>query len=106
MVNSVPYVPGRRAMFSVDELSDGKRQLFFRADKVVKLISDFDSYSADQRMSLPEIQRAYEGAKGCPFLLKAVVEPAVSAHGTYIVECKTLGYSCSFKSDQDFRWMA
>ncbi|KAG0563060.1 hypothetical protein KC19_8G002200 [Ceratodon purpureus] len=106
MANSVPDVPGRRAMFSVEESSSGKRISYFYANKVVKHIRDFYSHSTDQGTSLSKIGRAYDAGRGCQFLLQSEIGPTVSAHRAYKVECTLLGYSCSLESKQDCRWMA
>jgi hypothetical protein len=55
MTDSVPDVLGRRAMFSKDESLDGRRTIYFYADKVAKHIRGFHIYYADQRTSLREI---------------------------------------------------
>lgn len=106
MHDSIPAVPGRRAMFSMEVSPDGRRKIYFYDDKVAKHIRDFSSYSADQGTDITVIKRAYVAARTCRFLPQTVAEPIETAHGSYRVEFGPLGYECKLGSEEECRWMA
>ena len=86
MAASLPYVPGRRAMFS-KESSSKRRIIYFFSTKVDKYIRDFETYCFGQGTSLTDIEKAYDAARGHQFLLQSTLGPSLTRHGTYKVTC-------------------
>jgi hypothetical protein len=66
MINSVPEVPGRCAMFTVDIVGD--RKIYFFPDRVRKSIKNFNRFCRELMTGLDVILRAYKAGERCPSL--------------------------------------
>ncbi|CAM6019566.1 unnamed protein product [Sphagnum balticum] len=107
MIDSVPQVPGRHAMFTEDIVGD--RTICFFPDRVKKSIENFDSFCREMMTGLDVILRAYKAGEGCPSLPQLMGEksdPYISRTGTYTVEIRPLGHAPILRSEQSIRTMA
>ena len=104
MAASLPHVPGRRAMFSMEESL--RRIIYFFPLEVQKHIGEFNTHCSDQGTSLADIKKSYRVARGHRFLLQSTKGPSVTRNRTYKVTCFPIGYSGSVESEQDCRCMA
>jgi hypothetical protein len=68
MAATVPEVPGRRAMFTGEEVGDGV--IYFHSTFVRKSIKNFETYCWKRMTGLDEILKAYDARerKGCKSL--------------------------------------
>ena len=99
MADSVPTLPGRRAMFTLE--AEGDRILDWAHDSVLKIIKSFSRHcEIFQGTSLKVIQEAYNVAKGCKFLARARREPKLTVN-TYSVRIAPLGCEVKLVSEQD-----
>ncbi|CAK9238755.1 unnamed protein product [Sphagnum troendelagicum] len=107
MIDSVPQVPGRHAMFTVDIVGD--RTLCFFPDRVRKSIKNFDSFCREMMTGLDVILRAYKAGERCPSLPQLMGNKSddyVSRTGTYTVQISPLGHAPILRSEQSIRTMA
>ncbi|CAM6074883.1 unnamed protein product [Sphagnum tenellum] len=107
MIDSVPQVPGRHAMFTEDIVGD--RTICFFPDKVKKSIENFDSFCREMMTGLDVILRAYKAGEGWPSLPQLVGKKSdhyISRTGTYTVEIRPLGHAPILRSEQSIRTMA
>jgi hypothetical protein len=107
MIDSVPQVPGRHAMFTEDIVGD--RTICFFPDRVRKSIKNFDSFCREMMTGLDVILRAYKAGERCsslPQLMGKKSDNYISHTGTYTVEIKPLGHAPILRSEQSIRTMA
>ncbi|CAM6048154.1 unnamed protein product [Sphagnum compactum] len=107
MIDSVPQVPGRHAMFTEDIVGD--RTLCFFPDRVKKSIKNFDSFCREMMTGLDVILRAYKAGERCPSLPQLMGKKSdnyISRTGTYTVEISPLGHAPILRSEQSIRTMA
>jgi hypothetical protein len=104
MIDSVPKVPGRHAMFTEDIVGD--RTLCFFPDRVRKSIKNFDSFCREMMIGLDVILRAYKTGERCPSLPQLMGHDYISRTGTYTVEISPLGHAPILRSEQSIRTMA
>ncbi len=107
MIDSVPQVPGRHAMFTVDIVGD--RTLCFFPDRVRKSIKNFDSFCREMMTGLDVILRAYKAGERCPSLPQLMGNKSddyISRTGTYTVQISPLGHAPILRSEQSIRTMA
>jgi hypothetical protein len=91
MSKTVPSIPGRRAIFTVEENEGKTRSLEWSHDNVLKKIKEFDQHFVDFAGStLETIREAYEVAKLCKYLPTATEWPGVRCN-TYSVRICPLG---------------
>ena len=106
MADSVPTLPGRRAMFTLEFNTEGDRILDWAHDSVLKTIKGFSRHcEIFQGTSLEVIQEAYNVANGCKFLARARREPKLTAN-TYNVRIAPLGCEVKLDSEQDSKKFA
>jgi hypothetical protein len=107
MIDSVPEVPGRHAMFTVDIVGD--RKIYFFPDRVRKSIKNFDSFCRELMTGLDVILRGYKAGERCPSLPQLMGKRSddyISRTGTYTVEISPLGHAPILTSEQSIRMMA
>ncbi|KAH8966001.1 hypothetical protein BDL97_03G000300 [Sphagnum fallax] len=107
MIDSVPQVPGRHAMFTEDIVGD--RTLCFFPDRVKKSIKNFDSFCRKMMTGLDVILRAYKAGERCsslPQLMGKKSDNYINRTGTYTVEISPLGHAPILRSEQSIRTMA
>jgi hypothetical protein len=107
MIDSVPQVPGRHAMFTEDIVGD--RTLCFFPDRVKKSIKNFKSFCGEMMTGLDVILRAYKAGERChslPQLMGKKSDDYISRTGTYTVEISPLGHAPILRSEQSIRTMA
>ncbi|CAM6044943.1 unnamed protein product [Sphagnum compactum] len=107
MIDSVPQVPGRHAMFTEDIVGD--RTLCFFPDRVKKSIKNFDSFCREMMTGLDVILRVYKAGERCPSLPQLMGKKSdnyISRTGTYTVEISPLGHAPILRSEQSIRTMA
>jgi hypothetical protein len=107
MIDSVPQVPGRHAMFTEDIVGD--RTICFFPDRVKKSIENFDSFCREMMTGLDVILRAYKAGERCPSLPQLMGKRSddyISRTGTYTVEISPLGHAPILRSEQSIRMMA
>jgi hypothetical protein len=107
MIDSVPQVPGRHAMFTVDIVGD--RTLCFFPDRVRKSIKNFDNFCREMMTGLDVILRAYKAGERCPSLPQLMGNKSddyISRTGTYTVQISPLGHAPILRSEQSIRTMA
>lgn len=106
MAESVPDVPGRRAMFSLEVNMDGDRTLEWFHNSVRKTVKDFSGHCETcLGSSLEVIKKAYDVARECKFLAQAKREPKLLG-SSYSVEIGTLGCSVWLRYEQDCKQFA
>ncbi|KAG0591420.1 hypothetical protein KC19_1G174800 [Ceratodon purpureus] len=107
MAQSVPDLPGRRAMFEREENSNGDRILHWSHDSVWKVILDFTKHcKASKGSSIETIKQAYYSANKCKFLAHARTDPKVGRNGQYSVEISPLGCNVELKNERDGKLFA
>lgn len=78
MSETVPYIPLRWAMFTVEENTSKTRLLAWSHDNVLKKIIEVDKHCvACDGSSLETIRKAYEVAKPCKYLPTAIEGPSI-----------------------------
>ncbi|KAG0568484.1 hypothetical protein KC19_6G022400 [Ceratodon purpureus] len=128
MVDTVPQVPGRYAMFTKEKApwgvpGEGDRTIDFHATFVRKSIEKFDKFCKIRFTELAWILKAYDAGerKGCRSLPRLRWSTDAGSHtgserrmidrgravsrNTYTVEIYPLGFSPILKSEQDTRML-
>ncbi|KAG0592450.1 hypothetical protein KC19_1G252500 [Ceratodon purpureus] len=105
MALSVPFVLGRRAMFTRE--NQGDREIAFYPGFVRKSIKNFQRFCDAWGTNIDLILRAYELGETCRFLPRiCLIGDTAIHHNSYRVDIRPIGYSPVLGTEQDTRMLA